>query len=117
MHEDNSSYHFNLFVANERNLDFSDDKLVKMTTSELRLLLEHNRVSPEQHRELRIRRRRLQNRKYARRCARKKQTEVNKLTLEVEEEVTEVQVIFNEFYQCEEKAGCDYRMLYYWIHN
>ncbi|VDD79095.1 unnamed protein product [Mesocestoides corti] len=53
----------------------SDEELVQMTTIQLRNLLEKQVISQEQHRELRTRRRRLQNRKYARRCAKKKQTE------------------------------------------
>ncbi|CAL8102442.1 unnamed protein product [Calicophoron daubneyi] len=74
-------------------LTIGDEELVKMSTSELRVLLEKRLVTPEEHRELRCRRRRLQNRKYARKCARKKLTEVEKLTTEVEEETTELQAL------------------------
>ncbi|THD19638.1 Basic leucine zipper (BZIP) transcription [Fasciola hepatica] len=72
--------------------EVSDDELIKMSTSELRLLLTKRQVTAEEHRQLRSRRRRLQNRKYARRCAHKKLTEVENLTSEVEEETTELQV-------------------------
>lgn len=57
----------------------TDEELILMTTIQLRNLLEQRIISQEQHRELRSRRRRLQNRKYARRCAKKKQTEVAEL--------------------------------------
>ncbi|TPP62640.1 Basic leucine zipper bZIP transcription [Fasciola gigantica] len=73
--------------------EVSDDELIKMSTSELRLLLTKRQVTAEEHRQLRSRRRRLQNRKYARRCAHKKLTEVENLTSEVEEETTELQAL------------------------
>lgn len=72
--------------------EVTDDELVRMSTSELRLLLAKRQLTPEEHRQLRSRRRRLQNRKYARKCAHKKLTEVENLTTEVEEETTELQV-------------------------
>uniref|UniRef100_A0A5K3EET0 BZIP domain-containing protein n=1 Tax=Mesocestoides corti TaxID=53468 RepID=A0A5K3EET0_MESCO len=64
----------------------SDEELVQMTTIQLRNLLEKQVISQEQHRELRTRRRRLQNRKYARRCAKKKQTEVAELAAAAKKE-------------------------------
>ncbi|VDQ02443.1 unnamed protein product [Trichobilharzia regenti] len=73
-------------------LSLTDDELVNMTTSDLRLLLDRNRVTAEEHKELRNRRRRLQNRRYARKCASKKQSEVERLTTEVQEEVVEIRV-------------------------
>ncbi|CAH8867836.1 unnamed protein product [Trichobilharzia szidati] len=74
-------------------LNLTDDELVNMTTSDLRLLLEQNRVTAEEHKELRNRRRRLQNRRYARKCASKKQSEVDRLTTEVQEEVVEIRAL------------------------
>ncbi|EUB64052.1 hypothetical protein EGR_01180 [Echinococcus granulosus] len=64
----------------------TDEELVQMTTMQLRSLLEQHAISQEQHRELRTRRRRLQNRKYARRCAKKKQTEVAELAAAAKKE-------------------------------
>ncbi|VDM16765.1 unnamed protein product [Hydatigera taeniaeformis] len=64
----------------------TDEELVQMTTMQLRSLLEQHVISQEQHRELRTRRRRLQNRKYARRCAKKKQTEVAELAAAAKKE-------------------------------
>ncbi|KAL5968119.1 Transcription factor MafG [Taenia solium] len=64
----------------------TDEELVQMTTMQLRSLLEQHIISQEQHRELRTRRRRLQNRKYARRCAKKKQTEVAELAAAAKKE-------------------------------
>ncbi|TNN08058.1 Basic-leucine zipper (BZIP) transcription factor, domain-containing protein isoform 2 [Schistosoma japonicum] len=72
-------------------LNLTDDELLDMTTVDLRLLLEQKRLTVEEHKELRNRRRRLQNRRYARKCASKKQSEVEKLATEVEEEVVEIQ--------------------------
>ncbi|VDP21475.1 unnamed protein product [Echinostoma caproni] len=73
--------------------EVTDDELIRMSTSELRLLLTKRQVTAEEHRQLRSRRRRLQNRKYARRCAHKKLTEVENLTSEVEEETSELQAL------------------------
>ncbi|VDO98491.1 unnamed protein product [Schistosoma curassoni] len=73
-------------------LNLTDDELVDMTTADLRLLLEKKRLTIEEHKELRSRRRRLQNRKYARKCASKKQSEVENLATQVKEEVVEIQV-------------------------
>ncbi|CAH8593099.1 unnamed protein product [Schistosoma turkestanicum] len=74
-------------------LNLTDDELVNMTTVDLRLLLEKQRLSIEEHKELRNRRRRLQNRKYARKCASKKQSEVENLAAQVKEEVDEIQTL------------------------
>ncbi|TNN08059.1 Basic-leucine zipper (BZIP) transcription factor, domain-containing protein isoform 1 [Schistosoma japonicum] len=74
-------------------LNLTDDELLDMTTVDLRLLLEQKRLTVEEHKELRNRRRRLQNRRYARKCASKKQSEVEKLATEVEEEVVEIQAL------------------------
>ncbi|KAK4475622.1 hypothetical protein MN116_000894 [Schistosoma mekongi] len=74
-------------------LSLTDDELLNMTTVDLRMLLEQKRLTIEEHKELRNRRRRLQNRRYARKCASKKQSEVEKLATEVEEEVVEIQAL------------------------
>ncbi|CAH8633747.1 unnamed protein product [Schistosoma curassoni] len=74
-------------------LNLTDDELVDMTTADLRLLLEKKRLTIEEHKELRSRRRRLQNRKYARKCASKKQSEVENLATQVKEEVVEIQAL------------------------
>ncbi|CAH8665059.1 unnamed protein product [Dicrocoelium dendriticum] len=71
----------------------SDEELVQMSISDLRCMLEKHQVTQEEHRELRTRRRRLQNRKYARKCALKKMTEVEHLAAEVKGETTELQVL------------------------
>lgn len=71
----------------------TDDDLVRMSTSDLRAMLEKHLVTPEEHRQLRNRRRRLQNRKYARKCALKKLTEVENLVTEVKEETIELQTL------------------------
>lgn len=68
----------------------TDESLMQMTTLHLRTLLEQKLITAEQHRGLRSRRRRLQNRKYARKCAKKKQTEVARLTEKTEEETSEI---------------------------
>lgn len=70
----------------------TDDELVQMSTVQLRNLLEQNIINPDQHHELRVRRRRLQNRRYARRCAKKKQTEVANLEAETQLEWESIQV-------------------------
>lgn len=70
----------------------TDDELILMTTIQLRNLLEQRVISQEQHRELRSRRRRLQNRKYARRCAKKKQTEVAELAAAAKNESSIIKV-------------------------
>ncbi|VDK35898.1 unnamed protein product [Taenia asiatica] len=70
----------------------TDEELVQMTTMQLRSLLEQHIISQEQHRELRTRRRRLQNRKYARRCAKKKQTEVAELAAAAKKESSAIRV-------------------------
>ncbi|KAA0195036.1 Basic-leucine zipper (BZIP) transcription factor domain-containing protein [Fasciolopsis buskii] len=79
--------------------EVTDDELVRMSTSELRLLLAKRQLTPEEHRQLRSRRRRLQNRKYARKCAHKKLTEVENLTTEVEEETTELQALRRQLFR------------------
>ncbi|VDN09238.1 unnamed protein product [Dibothriocephalus latus] len=72
--------------------EYTDEELVHMTTVQLRNLLEQHIISPEQHHEFRSRRRRLQNRKYARRCAKKKQTEVAELTYATQNESSAIKV-------------------------
>lgn len=79
--------------------EVTDDELVRMSTSELRLLLVKRQLTPEEHRQLRSRRRRLQNRKYARKCAHKKLAEVENLTTEVEEETTELQTLRRQLFR------------------
>ncbi|VDO04042.1 unnamed protein product [Rodentolepis nana] len=69
----------------------TDEELVQMTTVQLRNLLDQNIITPDQHQELRVRRRRLQNRKYARRCAKKKQNEVANLEAETQAEWERIQ--------------------------
>lgn len=70
----------------------TDEELVQMTTIQLRSLLEQRVITSEQHREFRSRRRRLQNRKYARRCAKKKQTEVAELATATKTESSAIKV-------------------------
>ena len=72
----------------------TDEELVQMTTAQLKSLLEQKVISQSQHQELRMRRRRLQNRKYARRCAKKKQTEVAELTEATKKEFSAIRVCF-----------------------
>ncbi|KAA3676739.1 uncharacterized protein DEA37_0014837, partial [Paragonimus westermani] len=74
-------------------LTITDDELVSMSTSDLRSMLQKHLVTTEEHRQLRNRRRRLQNRKYARKCALKKLTEVENLVTEVKEETVELQTL------------------------
>ncbi|KAF5402268.1 BZIP Maf transcription factor [Paragonimus heterotremus] len=74
-------------------LTITDDELVCMSTSDLRAMLQKHLVTTEEHRQLRNRRRRLQNRKYARKCALKKLTEVENLVTEVKEETVELQTL------------------------
>ncbi|KAL7058764.1 hypothetical protein AAHC03_013097 [Spirometra sp. Aus1] len=73
--------------------EYTDEELVHMTTVQLRNLLEQHIISPEQHHEFRSRRRRLQNRKYARRCAKKKQTEVAELTYATQNESSAIKLL------------------------
>ncbi|GAA57186.1 hypothetical protein CLF_112303 [Clonorchis sinensis] len=77
----------------EMGVTLSDEELVHMSTSELRSLLLRRQVTAEEHKQLRNRRRRLQNRKYARKCALKKLTEVENLASEVKEESAELQAL------------------------
>ncbi|VDL61977.1 unnamed protein product [Hymenolepis diminuta] len=69
----------------------TDEELVQMTTGQLRNLLDQNIITLDQHQELRMRRRRLQNRKYARRCAKKKQNEVANLEAKTQAEWERIQ--------------------------
>ncbi|KAL3320411.1 hypothetical protein Ciccas_000917 [Cichlidogyrus casuarinus] len=64
--------------------------LIKCTTQDLKKLLDDGQITMSEHHEYRRQRRRLQNRKYARKCAQKKQEEIFGLSERVKQEVDEV---------------------------